>query len=108
MAKPNVHLLFEHDTSGRPHSSAYIRLIQPFQAISTDDNFSISASLELPKNNVDLVVVDRLWKGWGCERDGPSCDRIVCAIVKIKLVHSLDDNLYDRERSPQIWRTLHP
>ena len=102
MAKPKVHLLFEHDISGRPHSSAYIRLIQPFQAISAVSNLSISASLELPKNNVDLVVVDRLWKGWGSERD---VEVLLNSLRqrKIKLIHSLDDNLYDLHEEPANW-----
>lgn len=102
MAKPSVHLLYEHDTSGRPHSSAYIRLIQPFQEFSLSRHFSISASLELPKSNVDVVVVDRLWKGWGSERD---VEVLLDSVRRrnIILIHAVDDNLYDLCKEPANW-----
>jgi glycosyltransferase involved in cell wall biosynthesis len=89
--------------SGRPHSSAYIRLLQPLKSLNLDACYEVTASLELPAEKIDVAIVDRLWKGWGCEQ---SIHSLLDQLRRrgIKLIHAIDDNLYDIHSEPANWR----
>lgn len=94
MRKLNVHLLYEHDHVGHPHGSAFIRLILPLGQLVSDDAIQISAGVAMPNRHIDVVIVDRLWRGWG---DLFAVQNLLAEIKRkgIKLIYTLDDDLYD-------------
>lgn len=92
--KKKVHVLLEHDRHGHPHGSAAIRLIQPFSSPLLQARFDLSLGNALPDAPVDVLVVDRIWRGWG----DPGCVQVLLDFVRrhgVRLVHAIDDNLYD-------------
>ncbi|MBU0705407.1 MAG: glycosyltransferase, partial [Chloroflexi bacterium] len=78
----------------RPHGSAYIRLLRPLTHPNLRNNLQITAGLEYEGQDIDAVIVDRLWR--------PDISRALAeGLVEdvrragAKLIYALDDNLPD-------------
>lgn len=98
-----VHLLFEHDLSGRPYGCFFIRLLRPLTHVAVNGQFDLTYGLELPQTPVDIVVVER---GWRPDISLDGAKKLVREIkgCGAKLVYTFDDNLVDlHELAP--WET---
>lgn len=98
-SKPRVHVLYEHDVCGNPHGSAFIRLLEPLDHPLLARDYRLSAGATWPQEPVDIVVVDRLWQGWG---DAAAIEQL---LIRAKdsgacLIHTLDDDLYALDAEP--------
>jgi glycosyltransferase involved in cell wall biosynthesis len=94
VAKPRVHVLYEHDVYGNPHGSAYIRLLHPLAHEAFRDAIEVSAGRDVPMDDgTQVVIVDRLWHGWGY---AGAIDFLFEQKARqgFALIHALDDDLY--------------
>lgn len=94
MGKLKVHLLYEHGGDSTPFSSGQIRLLRPLQHPSLQQHLQVTPALDYDGQNVDLVIVDRLW------RPDISLDLLAELLTKVeqagaKLIYALDDNFLD-------------
>ena len=57
-----LHVLFEHGPDGIPYSHSHVRLLRPLSHPSLRPWVRMTAGPELCEGQVDVVVVDRLWR----------------------------------------------
>jgi glycosyltransferase involved in cell wall biosynthesis len=99
-----VHILFEYGPDFRPHGSAYIRLLRPLSHPAVQAEFDVTSGHVYDGQQVDVVIVDRLW------RPDVSLSIIHDLIRRVRLsnarlVYALDDNFLDMQR--QVGRLSH-
>jgi len=94
MKRRRVHVLYEYGIALRPHGSAHIRLLRPLMHPALRENLTVTAGLKYKGQDVDAVIVDRLWR--------PDISRVLAeSLVQdirragAKLIYALDDNLLD-------------
>jgi len=89
-----VHVLYEYGTDLRPHGSAYVRLLRPLMYPDLRENLEVTAGLRYEGQDVDVVIVDRLWRP---DISRALAESLVEGIHRAgaKLVYALDDNLPD-------------
>ena len=94
MGDLKVHVIYEYGTDMRPHSSAYIRLLQPL-GHPTNHNRSLQLTYDIDYfgTAVDVVIIDRLWR--------PDCsyelaENLLQRIRRAgaKIIYTVDDNFY--------------
>lgn len=94
MKRHRIHVLYEYGPDLRPHGSAYIRLLRPLMHPDVYENLEVTAGLEYEGQNVDAVVVDRLWRP---DISMALAEGLVQDVRRAgaKLIYALDDNLPD-------------
>lgn len=94
-----VHVLFEHMADRQPFATSQIRLLRPLSHPSITDAVRMTASTDLPRGPVDVVIVDRLWNQ---QLDVISAQSLVRRVraMGARLVYALDDNLLDLRSLP--------
>lgn len=89
-----VHVLYESNDLRTPFGSSFIRLLRPLGHASLKDRIDLSFGTALPDREVDVVVVDRLWRS----DLTPAMQAALFAELaarRLPMLHSLDDNLLD-------------
>lgn len=91
-----IHILYEYSADLRPHGSSYIRLLQPLTHPSISKNWKISYSIDYYDTDVDIVIVDRMWRP---DVNLTLAGNLIKRIRKRKalFIYSIDDNLLDLE-----------
>lgn len=94
MRRYRVHVLYEYGTDLRPHGSAYVRLLRPLMHPDLRENLEVTAGPRYEGQDVDVVIVDRLWRP---DISRALAESLVQGIRRAgaKLVYALDDNLPD-------------
>ena len=94
-----VHVLFESQDAATPNGSSYIRLLRPLSHPSNHGAVDVSHGAELTSDDVDLVIIDRLWRG----DLAPGRQSNLLATLErrsIPYIYSIDDNLLDLNLQP--------
>ena len=94
-----VHVLFESQDAATPNGSSYIRLLRPLSHPSNQGTVVVSHGAEMTDDDVDLVIIDRLWHG----DLAPGRQSSLLATLQrrsIPYVYSIDDNLLDLNLQP--------
>ena len=92
-----IHLLYEHDVNGDPHGCSEIRLLRPLFHPSIVGRLQVSAGPALPREAVDAVVVERMWRpGFGLADAEWLLEEVTTRGAQ--LIYTLDDNLLDVHR----------
>jgi glycosyltransferase involved in cell wall biosynthesis len=89
-----VHILYEYDADLRPHSSAFIRLLRPLTYPTLRGSLEVTSGLKYDGQDVDAVIVDRLWR----PDISPALAKSLVREVRragVRLIYALDDNLLD-------------
>ena len=89
-----VHVLYEYGPDLYPHGSAFVRLIRPLTHPRLDKANKFIFDREYRGQNVDAVIVDRLWR----PDISPTLARKLVDDVRssgAKLIYALDDNFLD-------------
>jgi glycosyltransferase involved in cell wall biosynthesis len=89
-----VHILYEYGTDLRPHGSAFIRLLRPLTHPALCESLEVTSDLTYDGQDVDAVIVDRLWR----PDISPSLAISLVENVRragVQLIYALDDNLLD-------------
>jgi len=89
-----VHILYEYGTDLRPHGSAFIRLLRPLTYPTFAESLEVTSDLTYDGQDVDAVIVDRLWR----PDISPSLAISLVENVRragVQLIYALDDNLLD-------------
>ena len=93
MGDLKVHVIYEYGTDMRPHSSAYIRLLQPLGHPTNHDSLQLTYDIDYFGTAVDVVIIDRLWR--------PDCsyelaENLLQRIRRAgaKIIYTVDDNFY--------------
>jgi processive 1,2-diacylglycerol beta-glucosyltransferase len=103
MNRRRVHILFEHGSDQQPFGSGQIRLLRPLTHPSIGACMQITTSLEYDGQNVDAVIVDRLWR--------PDISPILAQNLldrihraSARLIYALDDNFLDMASEKKDWQ----
>jgi glycosyltransferase involved in cell wall biosynthesis len=96
LSRPKVHILFEHGGDNQPFGSAYIRLLRPLFYPKVQEHLKITAGTSFENREVDVVIIDRLWKPDFTQSEA---EMLVNIIRKngSKIIYSLDDNFLDMD-----------
>jgi processive 1,2-diacylglycerol beta-glucosyltransferase len=102
--RPRIHVLYEHGPDLAPFSTAYIRLIRPLGHPLVRAHLDVSFGRRLPGEQLDAVIVDRLWQPLA---DLPRLERLIGAVrgMGARLLHALDDNFLDLPLERRDWAT---
>ena len=103
MNRRRIHVLYEHGTDLRPFGSAYIRLLRPLTHPALRESLEVTSGLRYEGEDVDAVIVDRLWR--------PDISRALAkSLVEkvrragVQLVYALDDNFLELPAEGKDWR----
>ena len=104
--KPRIHLLPEFSSEGRPHGSAFIRLLRPYCYPTVAEQLTVSWSLSYAAEKVDAVIVDRLWRP---DITPSKAEQLVKQVHKAKasLIYALDDDFLEIPIRPKIFEIRH-
>jgi len=94
MNRRRVHILYEYGTDLRPHGSAFVRLLRPLTYPTLRENLEVTSGLTYDGQEVDAVIVDRLWR----PDISPALAINLLEDVRragVRLIYALDDNLLD-------------
>jgi len=94
MNRRRVHILYEYGTDLRPHGSAFIRLLRPLTYPTLRESLEVTSGLKYNGQEVDAVIVDRLWR----PDISPALAISLVENVRragVQLIYTLDDNLLD-------------
>lgn len=87
-----VHVFYEFTLAGEPHGCSHIRLLLPLSHPSLQGRLVVSFGSELPREPVDLVLIERIWQQSGtCVEVNALLDEL--AVRGIPYIHTFDDNL---------------
>lgn len=94
-----LHVLFESADSLTPNGSSYIRLIRPLNHPSLAGRLKASTGAELTGDDVDAVIVDRLWRA---DLTPGVQSRLLADLARrsVPYIYSIDDNLLDLNFEP--------
>lgn len=92
--KGKVHILYEYMWDMNPFGTSQIRLLRPFSHPKISQYFQVSSGPEYYGQDVDVVILDRLWR--------PDISLNLAKSLlndirkkKAKFVYAIDDNLLD-------------
>ena len=88
-----VHVLYEHVV--HPHSSGFIRLIQPLTHPSLAGHLQVTRGVMYERLDADVVIVDRLWHP---EQISLEVAKEIVNGIRLagaRFVYALDDNFFD-------------
>jgi len=94
MSRRRVHILYEYGTDLRPHGSAFVRLLRPLTYPTLRASLEVTSGLKYDGQDVDVVIVDRLWR----PDISPALAISLVEDVRragVPLIYALDDNLPD-------------
>ena len=94
MNRRRIHILYEHGTDLRPFGSAYIRLLRPLTHPALRESLEVTSGLRYDGQDVDAVIVDRLWR----PDISPTLAESLVEKVRragVRLIYALDDNFLD-------------
>ncbi|MGA9348461.1 MAG: glycosyltransferase [Anaerolineae bacterium] len=103
MNRRRIHILYEHGTDLRPFGSAYIRLLRPLTHPALCGSLEVTSGLRYDGQDVDAVIVDRLW------RPDISPALAVSLVEDVRraggqLIYALDDDFLDLPAEGKDWR----
>jgi len=106
MTRVKIHVLYEYGIDLRPHASSYIRLIRPLTYPSLRLGLEVTCSAGYEGQDVDVVVVDRLWRP---DISIELAKELVKSIRSkgVKFIYSIDDNLLDLPLQRKDWPKEH-
>ena len=104
MDRLKVHILYEYSVHKRPHSSAYIRLLRPLFHPSLQHQIEVTAGMTYKGQNVDVVILDRLWRP---DISLPLAEQLVKEVHSsgARMIYSLDDIFLDLPDQRKDWPT---
>lgn len=92
MKQRKIYILYEHGEDPRPYSPSYIRLLRPLTHPSLRKCLEVDWGLQYENQQVDAVIVDRLWR--------PDISLVLAESLvenvrraRVQLIYALDDNL---------------
>jgi glycosyltransferase involved in cell wall biosynthesis len=89
-----LHVLYEYDVDCRPRSCSFVRLLRPLLHPSLQEKVKVTVGLQLGGQQVDAVIVDRLWR----PDITPSLAEDLIKEVRqsgAQFIYALDDNFLD-------------
>jgi len=94
MKRLKVHVLYEYGVDMRPNASGYLRLIRPLSYPSIREKVKVTFGRDMPQDNPDLVLVDRLWRP---DIRPQIVDELAADIHQrmAKLIYCFDDNFLE-------------
>ena len=103
MNRRRIHILYEYDTDLRPHGSAFVRLLRPLTYPTLRESLEVTSGLKYDGQEVDVVIVDRLW------RPDISPALAVSLVEDVRraggqLIYALDDDFLDLPAEGKDWR----
>jgi len=103
MNRRRIHVLYEHGTDLRPFGSAYIRLLRPLTHPALRESLEVTSDLRYEGEDVDAVIVDRLWRPDISPALAKSLVEKVCR-AGVRLIYALDDSFLDLPAEGKDWR----
>ena len=104
MDRRRIHILYEHGTDLRPFGSAYIRLLRPLTHPALHESLEVTSGLRYDgRQDVDAVIVDRLWR----PDISPALAESLVRMVRragVRLIYALADNFLDLPAEGKDWR----
>ena len=103
MKQRRIHVLYEHGTDLRPFGSAYIRLLRPLTHPALCASVEVTSGLKYDGQDVDAVIVDRLWR----PDISPALAKSLVENVRragAQLIYALDDDFLDLPAEGKDWR----
>ena len=94
MKQRKIHILYEYGEDPRPYSPSYIRLLRPLTHPSLKKCLEVDWGLQYENQQVDAVIVDRLWR----PDISPALAESLVENIRqagARLIYALDDNLLD-------------
>ncbi|MBN2146111.1 MAG: glycosyltransferase [Anaerolineales bacterium] len=93
-SRPRIHIVYEYGIDFRPHSSPYLRLIQPFTHPRAAVHLDTVFDMTYRSQPADLVILERLWRP---DVSLPHAQQLVenIRLSSAKFIYSLDDNFFD-------------
>ncbi|MFN2302653.1 MAG: hypothetical protein ACK2TV_02885, partial [Anaerolineales bacterium] len=97
-----VHVLYEHTV--HPHSSSFIRLLQPLTHPLLNRHIDVSYGIMYGGLDTDLIIIDRYWSPHKINLDIAKDIVNEIRIAGARFIYALDDNFFDipsdRSNSP--------
>lgn len=105
MTRRHIHVLYEVDHEGRPHSSPYVQLLRPLSHPLLHDVIELTSSPMYSGQRVDAVILNRLW---GPHMNRAVADDLLASVRRAgaQLIYALDDNLLDMRADGGDWPTI--
>jgi len=103
MNRRSIHILYEHGTDLRPFGSAYIRLLRPLTHPALCGGLEVTSGLKYDGQDVDAVIVDRLWR----PDISPALAISLVESVRragARLIYALDDDFLELPAEGKDWR----
>jgi glycosyltransferase involved in cell wall biosynthesis len=103
MSQLRIHILFERGTDQQAFGSAQIRLLRPFTHPAITDRVQVTSGLEYAGQEVDAVIVDRLWR----PDISPVLAQTLVENIRragTRLIYALDDNFLDMASEKKDWQ----
>lgn len=94
MKQRKIYILYEHGEDPRPYSPSYIRLLRPLTHPSLRKRLEVDWGLQYENQQVDAVIVDRLWR----PDISPALAESLVENIRqagARVIYALDDNLLD-------------
>ena len=88
-----VHVLYEHVV--QPHSSGFIRLLQPLSHPSLAEHLKMTQGVLYERLDADIVIVDRLWNPYNITLMVAKDIVNEIRIAGASFIYALDDNFFD-------------
>lgn len=90
--KLRTHVLFENSAGGLPHGCSAIRLLRPLSHPSIQANITLTNSMRLPKQPLDVLIIERLWDQM-CNWDRHQGMLQTIREQGTKIIYEIDDDL---------------